>query len=251
MAAPTNAVPLAIPKSPHPSKPKSKIWIVEFYSSAVGKKWVMGLTGIMMIGFVLMHMIGNLKVYLGAGDFNHYAEFLRHLLVPILPRTVALWLLRFGLIGAVFFHIHSAIGLTKMNKRSRPQQYATPRDYVAANFASRTTRWTGTIIALYVLFHLLDLTWGVGKKSDQFVRGDAYHNLVHSLSRPGVAIVYIVCNIAVAIHLYHGTWSMFQSLGWNNPRFNAWRRAIASGVAGLIGVGNVVFPIMILTKVVK
>ena len=88
MAAPTSAVPLATPKSPHPSRPKSKTWPVEFYSSAVGKKWVMGLTGIMMIGFVLMHMVGNLKVYLGAGDFNHYAEFLRHLLVPILPRTV-------------------------------------------------------------------------------------------------------------------------------------------------------------------
>lgn len=250
MAAPTSAVPVATPKSPHPTRTKSKIWPIEFYSSAVGKKWVMALSGLMMVGFVLMHMIGNLKVYLGAGDFNHYAEFLRHLLVPILPRTVALWLLRLGLIGAVFLHIHAAIGLTQMNKRSRPQAYATPRDYVAANFASRTTRWTGMIIALYVIFHLMDLTWGTAN-GGHYVRGDAYDNMVHSLSRVPVAIVYIICNIAVAVHLFHGMWSMFQSLGWNNPRFNAWRRGIASGVATLIGVGNVLFPIMILAKVVK
>jgi succinate dehydrogenase / fumarate reductase cytochrome b subunit len=250
MAATSTAKPPAAPASPHPPSKKSKIWAVEFYRSAVGKKWVMAVSGLVMVGFVLFHMIGNLKMYLGAGDLNHYAEFLRHLLVPILPRTVALWLMRVGLMAAVFFHIHAAATLTRMNQRSRPEAYATPRDYVAANFASRTTRWTGSIIALYVVFHLMDLTWGVGK-GKHFVRGDAYHNLVYSLSKWPIAIVYIVCNIAVAIHLFHGIWSMFQSLGWNNPKFNAWRRSIAAGVSTLIGVGNVLFPIMVLAKVVK
>ena len=96
---------------------------VELYRSAVGKKWVMAITGIMLLGFVFAHMVGNLKMYLGAQNFNHYAEFLRELLVPLLPRTVTLWLLRFGLIAAVVLHIHAAYSLTVMNRKARPVAY--------------------------------------------------------------------------------------------------------------------------------
>jgi succinate dehydrogenase / fumarate reductase cytochrome b subunit len=214
----------------------------------------MAVTGIMLLGFVFVHMIGNLKMYLGEEDFNHYAEFLRELLVPILPRTVLLWLFRFGLIGAVALHVHAAYSLTVMNRHARSVKYQSPRDYQIASFASRTMRWTGTIVALFVVWHLADLTWGFANNigaDGEFVRGEAYANVVNSLSRVWVSALYIVANIALGIHLFHGTWSLFQSMGWNNPRFNQWRRSLATAIATLVVVGNVSFPVMVLAGVVE
>ena len=223
-------------------------WPLELYRSAVGKKWVMAITGLMLLGFVFFHMLGNFKLYFGAPDTNHYAEWLRELLVPFVPRTVALWLLRLGLIAAFALHIHAAYSLTRMNHRARPDAYSGKRDYVAANFASRTMRWTGVIVGLYVLFHLADLTWGTA--NPEFVRGDTYNNLVVSFERVPVAIIYIVANLALGVHIFHGTWSLFQSLGLNNPRFNRWRVHFARGFAALIVIGNVSFPVAVLTGVV-
>ena len=108
-------------------------------------------------------------------------------------------------------------------------RYQSKRDYVAANFAARTMRWTGIIVLLFLAFHLADLTWGWF--NPDFVRGEVYRNVDASLSRLPVTIIYIVGNIALGIHLFHGTWSLFQSLGWNNPRFNQWRRGLATAIA--------------------
>jgi succinate dehydrogenase / fumarate reductase, cytochrome b subunit len=218
---------------------------------------VMAITGIIGIGFVVSHMIGNLKVYLGliehngerVYDIDVYGEFLRELLVPILPRTYALWLLRLVLIGALVLHLHAAYALTVMNRRARPVKYKAKRDYVAADFAARTMRWTGIIVLLFLVWHLADFTWGW--VNPDFVRGAVYRNMDASLSRIPVAILYIVANIALGIHLYHGTWSLFQSLGWNSPRFNAWRRGLATAVATVIVVGNVSFPIAVQAGIVQ
>ncbi|HRW38238.1 MAG TPA: succinate dehydrogenase cytochrome b subunit [Aquihabitans sp.] len=221
---------------------------VEFYRSALGKKYVMAITGIMLMGFVFAHMVGNLKMYLGAEEFNHYGEFLRELLVPILPRTVTLWLLRLGLIGAFVLHIHAAYSLTVMNKKARTVKYQSQRDYIAANFASRTMRYTGVIFLIFLVWHLFDLTFtGTGYT---YVRGLPYENVSNSLSRFPVALLYIVGNLALGVHLFHGAWSLFQSMGWNNPRFNSWRRNFAAGFAALIVIGNVSFPIAVLAGVV-
>jgi succinate dehydrogenase / fumarate reductase, cytochrome b subunit len=222
--------------------------VLRFWRSAVGKKWVMAVTGIMLLGFVLAHMVGNLKIYLGASHMNEYAEWLRTLGEPALPRTVLLWGMRIGLTLAFVLHIVSAAQLTRMNRRARPVQYQSKRDYVAANFASRTMRWTGVIVGLFVIFHLLDLTWG--GTGETFVRGNAYENVIHSFQRVPVAIVYIVANIALAIHIFHGAWSMFQSLGWNNPRWNDARRKFALAFALVIGIANVSFPLLVVTGVV-
>jgi succinate dehydrogenase / fumarate reductase cytochrome b subunit len=230
------------PVHPRPARPGP--WPVAFYRSAVGKKWVMAVSGLLLIGFVFFHAIGNLKVYLGAEDFNHYGEFLRELLVPILPRTVLLWLMRIGLILAFAFHIHSAYSLTRMNSRARGTGYVQDRDWQAADFASRTMRWTGVIVGLFIVFHLADLTWGTA--NPDFVRGDVYRNFVATFSRPGVAAIYVVGNVALVIHLFHGCWSLFQSLGLNNPKWNSWRRAFALGFAGLIGVINLSFPLAVM-----
>jgi succinate dehydrogenase / fumarate reductase cytochrome b subunit len=226
----------------------ARLWPLEFYRSAVGKKWVMAVTGVMLLGYVLAHMVGNLKLYLGADDLDHYGEFLRELLVPILPRTITLWLMRGGLIAAFVLHVHAAYSLTLMNRRARPTAYAGRREYVAADFASRSMRYTGVIVLLYVFWHLADLTWGTA--NGDFVRGDPYNNMVYSFQRIPVALIYIVATVALCIHIFHGTWSLFQSLGLNNPRFNHWRRRFAQGFALVILVGNLSFPVAIMTGAV-
>ncbi|MCU1353792.1 MAG: sdhC [Acidimicrobiales bacterium] len=222
--------------------------VVDLYRSALGKKYVMAITGIMIMGFVFAHMVGNLKMYLGATEFDHYGHFLRELLVPILPRTVFLWLLRIVLIGAFALHIHAAYALTMMNRRARVVDYKSKRDYIAANYASRTMRWSGVIVGLFIVWHLFDLSWtGTGY---HFYRGAAYHNVDASLSRIPVAALYIVANLALGLHLYHGGWSLFQSLGLSNPKFNRMRRNFAAGFAAIIVIGNVSFPIAVLAGVV-
>jgi succinate dehydrogenase / fumarate reductase cytochrome b subunit len=223
-------------------------WPVEFYRSAVGKKWVMALTGIMLMGFVFGHMIGNLKMYMGAAGFNHYGEFLRELFVPLLPRTVFLWLIRTGLATAFVFHIHSAYGLTRMNQRSRGPGYVQSRDWQAADAAGRSMRYTGVVIGLFLVFHLADLTWGT--VNPDFVRGDVYRNVVATFQRPVVVVIYLVANVALGLHLWHGAWSMFQSLGVNNPRWNSWRRSFAIGFALVVTLGNLSFPIAAATGIV-
>ncbi|MEQ1786331.1 MAG: succinate dehydrogenase cytochrome b subunit, partial [Acidimicrobiales bacterium] len=180
---------------------------------------------------------------------NHYGEFLRELLVPLLPRTWFLWLFRGGLIVAFALHIHSAYSLTRMNQRANGPGYQQTRDFQAASAASRSMRWTGIVIGLFILFHLADLTWGT--VNPDFVRGDVYRNFVATFSRPLVAVIYIVANVALGVHLFHGAWSMFQSLGLNNPRWNSWRRGFSAGFAGLIMVANISFPIAVLTGIVS
>lgn len=236
---------------------KRKPFLLDLYGTAVGKKYVMAITGLIGIGFVLTHMIGNLKMYLGVitegdeqvYDIDIYGEFLRELLVPILPRTYLLWGLRLVLIGALILHLHAAWSLTQLNRKARSVKYQSARDYQIASFASRSMRWTGIIVLAFLAWHLADLTWGWA--NPDFVRGAAYRNIDASLSRIPVAVLYIVANIALGIHLFHGTWSLFQSLGANNPRFNAWRKGLAASVATLIVAGNVSFPIAVLAGVVE
>jgi succinate dehydrogenase / fumarate reductase cytochrome b subunit len=232
-------------------KPRRKApFFVDLYRSAVGKKYVMALTGIAIMGFVFAHMIGNLKMYIGAEDFNHYGEFLRELFVPILPRTMFLWIMRLGLITAFALHIHAAYGLTRINQSARSTKYQSRRDYAAANYASRTMRVSGIIVGLFLVWHLFDLTF-TGTGYDSFVRGHPYENVAISLGRWWNAAIYVIANIALGFHLFHGSWSLFQSMGWNNPRFNSWRRAFATGFAAIIVIGNVSFPIAVTAGIVS
>jgi len=254
MAQTTEARPGADAPVVNTPNPKGTPWPVSFVRSAVGKKWMMALTGVGLWGFVFVHMIGNMKLYLGKEPDGRYAidvygESLRTLLFPILPHHVFVWLLRVGLIVMFAVHIWAAVTLTAMNRRARPVSYQSSRDYVAANFASRSMRITGVAILAYLIFHLADLSWtGTGST---WVRGEVHNNLIASLQRPWVAAIYLVGNLALLLHLYHGTWSMFQTMGLNNPRWNGARRLIAGGMALIVGIPNVLFPILIVTKIVK
>ena len=219
------------------------------YATDVGKKYVMAISGIVLMLFVLGHMVGNLKIYLGAESLNEYSEWLRDVGHPALPREVALWAVRILLLAAVVAHIDSAARLARSSRRARPEGYRAERHYVAADFASRTMRWTGPIVALFVVFHLLDLTWGTA--NPDFRSGDPYANVVASFERVPVAIAYVIANLALAVHLYHGAWSLFQSMGWAHPRYDRFRRHFAIAFAAIVAIGNISFPIAVVTGLVS
>jgi len=233
---------------------KKKSFLLDIYSTAVGKKYAMAISGIALMGFVLFHMIGNLKMYLGAAELDSYAEFLKKLLYPLAPKGAVLWILRGGLLAMLVLHLHAAWSLTIMNRQARPVKYQSPRDYEVANFASRTMRYSGMIVLSFLIWHLLDLTFGVVNTigaDGAFVRAEVYANVVRSLDRWPVALFYVLANLLLGIHLRHGAWSIFQSLGWNNPRFNSWRWAFATGFAAVVVLGNISFPIAVLAGIVK
>ncbi len=245
------------PSGPQKIRKRSKElpFPLNLYQTSVGKKWVMAITGLALIGFVLGHMFGNLKIYIGPVaengvweyDLDVYAEFLRELLVPLFPRTWFLWILRLGLIGSFGLHIHSGYSLALLNRKAN-SGYASKRDWQAANWASRSTRYTGTVILLYLIFHLADLTWGL--LDGDWKRGHVQENVVNSLGNPIVALIYCAATIALAVHLFHGVRSMFQTLGMNNPRFAMIRQGIQYGIAGIVLVGNLSFPLAALTGLV-
>lgn len=221
---------------------------LELWRSALGKKYVMAITGVVWMGYVFAHMVGNLKMYFGQEEFDHYAYFLRRLAYPIVPESTVLWLMRIVLIVALVLHVLAAYQLTVMNKRARPDAYRSRRDWIAADFASRTMRWTGVIVLLFIAYHVADITLGWVNPEPA---GTPFERTVASLSQPLVGAFYILANLALGIHLYHGGWSLFQSMGWNNRRFNHWRRGFAIGFAGIVVVGNLSFPIAILTGIVS
>lgn len=223
-------------------------WFLNFYRSAIGKKAVMALTGIVLFGWITAHMLGNMKLYLGEDHFNEYAQWLRVMGSPAVPHKTLLWISRAVLLLCIGFHIHAMVALTLINRRARPVGY-TDREFETASYASRTMRWGGVLIILFVIYHLLHLTFGTVHPSYQ--EGNAYHNVVSGFQVVWVSLFYIVAQVALGMHLYHGLWSMFQSLGLNTPKFNAWRRTFATAFALLITIGNISFPVAVMAGWVK
>jgi succinate dehydrogenase / fumarate reductase cytochrome b subunit len=223
-------------------------WFTDIYRSAVGKKAVMAVTGIILFGFVLVHMIGNLHLYEGPAYMNEYGQFLRQVGAPAIPPHAALWIARVVLLAAVVLHIWSAWQVTRMSQEARPSRYEHKRK-IHTSYASRTMRWGGVILVLFIIYHLLHFT--AGSVHPDFREGEPYHNVVAGFRIWWVSLFYIVANVALGFHLYHGVWSLFQSLGWNHPRFNRWRDAFAHTFAWVVTIGNVSFPIAVLTGLVR
>jgi succinate dehydrogenase / fumarate reductase cytochrome b subunit len=223
--------------------------VVTLWDTSVGKKITMAVTGVILIGFIVGHMLGNLKVYFGSEVFNHYAEGLRTFGAPFLGHGQALWLARIILLISVVLHITAATQLTMQSKRARPIDYKRYDGDLVFSYASRTMVWGGIIILLFVIYHLLHFTFGT--VHPDFIPGDAYHNFVRGFQSVPASIVYILAMIPLGLHLYHGFWSMLQTLGANNAKYNHLRRPIAAGLALLITLGNMSFPIAVLTGVLK
>lgn len=218
-------------------------WL-SFYRAAVGKKAVMAGSGVLLFGFVLLHMLGNLKLYQGADKMNAYAEWLRELGSPALPHSGLLWLLRLGLLVAVLAHVVSATQLTVTNLRARPRRYRRLTT-IQASYAARTMRWGGVIIALFVLYHLAHFTWGT--VHPDFAPGNVYQNVVKGFQVKWVSGFYVVAQVALGLHLYHGLWSLFQSLGrWQPANPQDWRRRFAWVFALIVTLGNLSFPVTVL-----
>jgi len=216
-----------------------------FFGSSIGRKIVMAVTGVILIGFVLGHLIGNLQVYLpnGREALNHYGVLLRTLL-----HGGALWVVRAMLLAAVSLHIWSATSLTLESRRARPEGYR-ERKWKESTYASRTMRWGGVIILLFVIYHLLHFT--TGTVHPNFIEGDVHHNFVTGFQSVPASLFYIVAMLALGLHLRHGFWSMFQTLGVLHPRYIRAAHLAAWIVALLVVAGNVSFPIAVLAGIVK
>lgn len=211
-----------------------------FWSSTLGKKWLMAVTGIVLFGFVVVHMLGNLQLYAGPEQLNHYAELLR-------KNMALLWAARAVLLFAVGVHIVAAFQVWIRSRRSRPVRYRVFRP-PAVDYAARTMAWTGPIVAAFVVYHLLHFTSGT--VHPDFQPGDVYHNVVVGFSNPLVAGFYMLANLLLAVHLYHGLWSLFQTLGLEHPKLDPWRRRAAAGFAVVIAAGNLSMPLAVLTGLV-
>jgi succinate dehydrogenase / fumarate reductase cytochrome b subunit len=208
-----------------------------FFRSSIGRKVVMAASGAILFGFVVAHMLGNLQVYLGPAAFNGYAEKLRRL--PAL-----LWTVRLGLLAAVVLHMASAYSLTRTSQAARPVGYR-ERETRESTYASRTMRWGGVIILLFIVYHLMHFTFG--NAHPDFVPGDVFHNFVAGFQSAAVSGFYVAAMLALGLHLYHGVWSMMQTVGLSHPRYDHLRHAFATLVAVVVVVGNVSFPLAVLT----
>ena len=212
-----------------------------FFSSTLGKKWLMAVTGIILFGFVVGHMLGNLQIYLGQEQLDHYAELLQ-------ANKPFLWAFRSVLLFCVSVHIWAAVVIWLRNRSARPVKYKMFQP-PWLDYAARTMVWSGPIIALFIVYHILDFT--VGTANPDFIKGEVYHNVIASFSNPAIALVYMAANLLLAFHLYHGLWSLFQTFGWDHPRFGWIRRALAIFFSALIGAANISIPLAVLTGFVR
>jgi succinate dehydrogenase / fumarate reductase cytochrome b subunit len=214
-----------------------------FLASTNGKKIVMALTGVILFGFVVAHMLGNLQVYEGPAKINAYGRFLKS--VPEL-----LWGVRVTLLVAVVLHIWASIALALRNNAARPKGYARKQNTVST-YASRTMYWSGPLLFCFIVYHLLHFTAGLVHPGSDFVEGDVYHNMVASFSVWYVSAWYIFSMILLGLHVGHGASSFLQSLGFNHPRHTPVIKKAAAIFAVLLIAGFISIPVSVLTGLVK
>jgi len=203
----------------------------------------MAVTGCILFLFIIGHLLGNLLVYAGPAKFNAYAAFLHF-------DDTLLWIVRIVLLTAVALHITATVQLALRNKRARPVGYSR-KEAINSSFASRTMYWSGPIILAFVIFHLLEFTFGDIHPGSQFIYGNAYHNVVAGFSVWWISAWYIFALVLLGIHLRHGIWSMFQSLGYNHKKHTPLLKKAALVIAAAIILGYVSIPISVLTGLVK
>jgi len=228
-------------------------WLTNFLNSNIGLKVVMALTGFMLVGFVCGHMVGNLQVFLGPEVYNHYAATLQGL-------GELLWVIRLVLLTAVVLHIYSATVLTLRSWSARPRNYER-RTWLNEDYAARTMKYGGVLVAVFIVYHLLQFTVGVHGiapegfahcEKNQFgnLECSAFANLVTGFQNIWVSLFYMVAMVGVGLHLAHGAWSMFRTLGLDSPRYDRIVRTLAVVGAGVVTVGFWAVPLSVLFKFV-
>ncbi|MFF3957788.1 succinate dehydrogenase [Streptomyces sp. NPDC001890] len=218
------------------------------WDSSLGKKTVMAVSGLIMLLYLVVHMIGNLKIFFGSGEFNHYAHWLRTMGEPFLHYEWALWIVRVVLVAAVVLHAVSAYQLSRRDIRARPAKYVhrKPR----ATYATRTMRWGGIILALFIVWHILDLTTGTVHPGG-FQSGHPYQNVIDTFSTWYGNTIYIVAMLALGLHVQHGFWSAAQTLGAGNATRDRVLKTIANALAAVLTLGFISVPVAVMTGVVS
>jgi succinate dehydrogenase / fumarate reductase cytochrome b subunit len=237
--------PVTAPRRPQAALPR------RVYHSSVGKKAVMAVTGGVLVLFLIGHMIGNLKIFLGRADYDHYAHWLRTIGEPALPHRVFLSAMEAVLVAAVGLHIWSAVSLARRARRARPVRYAARPKAREGRYATHVMRYGGIVILLFVIWHLLDLTFGaVNPKGGG---AEPYDKVVADFapSHWYVTVFYVVAVIMVGLHLRHGLWSAFQTLGWGRQSRYRGLRLFADTVAALLVIGFVSVPVFVTIGVVS
>jgi succinate dehydrogenase / fumarate reductase cytochrome b subunit len=222
MAAPTaptapprpEPVPRQVPRVVTSAQPRTGSRMLRLYRTTIGKKAVMALTGIVFLLFLVAHMIGNLKIFLGKAEYNNYAAWLRTMGSPAIPANWGLGIVSAILGICVVLHIGSAVELTLRARRARPVRYYGGRP--KQGYASRTMRTGAILVALFIVYHLLDLTFRV--VNPKGIAGDPYDNVVADFKNPWITVFYVVCLLVLGLHIRHGVWSAMATLGKNTVR---------------------------------
>ena len=223
------------------SNPAKILW-----GTVVGKKVIMACTGVILISFLISHVLGNLKFFLGAKAIDDYALFLRTVGEPLFPYSGLLWVVRIVLLACIVLHVTAALQLIRINLAARPKGYQNERSGRAA-FAAWTLRISISILFLFIIYHLLHLTAGrVGFRPGEFRHLAVHHNVVLAFSVWYVAVFYIVAMTCLFLHLNHGIWSLLQTLGFNNARRYRGLKVLSLTVALLVFIGFISVPIAVL-----
>ncbi|MFL5575428.1 MAG: succinate dehydrogenase cytochrome b subunit [Gemmatimonadaceae bacterium] len=217
------------------------MFLLNFWRSTIGKKVVMAVTGLIGVGFIVGHLLGNLQMFEGAEKMNGYAHFLKSL-------GGLLWLVRLVLIGAVILHVVAAYQLTRLRQQARPVGYASGGQREVSTLASRTIRWGGAFLLAFIVFHLLHFTTLTIFPS--YSPTDVYGNVIQGFRIWWVALIYVVAMFFLGLHLYHGTWSSLRTIGAIRPSPNPLRRRLAAVVAALVSVGFIAIIIAVFTGVI-
>jgi succinate dehydrogenase / fumarate reductase, cytochrome b subunit len=214
-----------------------------FYGSMVGKKVVMGVTGLIGIGFVILHSLGNLLVFRGPAAINSYSHFLK-------SSGELLWALRAVLVVAVVLHVIAAIQLTRQSRSARPIGY-TKRESQVATVSSRTMRWGGALLLVFIVLHILHFTTGTIRPAGVFSSEDVYSNVVYSFRIWWVALFYVVAMIALGLHLFHGAWSSVRSIGASPPSPHPLHRRVSLVIALFVWAAFTAIPIAVFSGLVR
>ena len=228
---------------------------MRFLQSTLGLKILMAVTGVILVGFVLIHMLGNLQIFIpfegvsGEASIDKYGYLLK-------SNAAVLWGARLVLLGSVGGHIFAAVKLTNRSNSARPRQYELRR-WFSDSYAVRTMRWGGVIVLLFIIYHLLHFTVGV----DAALFTDVTHcstetcfvreNVIRGFQKPFISVFYMVAQVALGLHLTHGVWSLFRTLGFTSQQWNERSRVLAMVIGGLITLGNIAIPLSILIGIIK
>jgi succinate dehydrogenase / fumarate reductase cytochrome b subunit len=212
------------------------------WDSSVGKKAIMAVTGLIWVAYLITHMLANLLVFEGPAKINGYSAFLH-------GTGGALWAARLVLFVALILHIFAAVQLAERRHEARPARYAAGRDPQVSTLASRTIRWGGALILVFLVYHILHFT--IGTAHPHFVEGDPYQNVASGFHNPVVVLFYLIAMVAVGLHLYHGMWSSGRSLGVSSPSPYPLRRSLALVLALLVWLGFSVIPIAVYAGVIR